>query len=368
MRLHKIILHQLQMPLKQPFETSFGVQNNRVFLLVEVHSKEAVGYGEVTVMAAPFYNEETPQTARHIIKDFLAPLVLNKEIGHPSEVSALFRPIRRNNMAKSGLEGAIWDLWAKEHGLSLSKALGGVKDKIAVGVSVGIQPSMADLVEVVGKYLTDGYRKIKVKIKPGRDIETVRTLRAEFGDISLMVDANSAYSLADLEVFKELDQYGLMMIEQPLSHDDVIDHRKLQAVITTPICLDESIHTLDDARHAIELDSCRIVNIKVGRVGGLQEVILIHNYCQERKIPVWCGGMLESGVGRAHNLALSSLPNFTLPGDTSASSRYWEADIIEPEVIMSRDGYIEVPTGPGIGFRVVDSLVKRYLVNSESIF
>ncbi|GAB6154715.1 o-succinylbenzoate synthase [Desulfosporosinus burensis] len=367
MRLHKIILHQLQMPLKKPFETSFGVQNNRVFLLVEVHGKDAVGYGEVTVMAAPFYNEETPQTARHIIKDFLAPLVLNKEIGHPREVTNLFKPIRRNNMAKSGLEGAIWDLWAKEQGLSLSKALGGVKEKIAVGVSVGIQPSMSDLVELVGRYLTDGYRKIKVKIKPGRDLETVRILRAEFGDIPLMVDANSAYSLADLDVFKELDQYGLMMIEQPLSHDDVIDHRKLQAVIKTPICLDESIHTLDDARHAIELDSCRIVNIKVGRVGGLQEVIRIHNYCQEQKIPVWCGGMLESGVGRAHNLALSSLPNFTIPGDTSASSRYWDTDIIEPEVIMSKDGYIQVPSEPGIGFRVVDSLVKRYLINSESI-
>lgn len=367
MRLHKIIVHQLEMPLKQPFETSFGVQNSRVFLLVEVHGKEAVGYGEVTVMAAPFYNEETPQTARHIIKDFLAPLVLNKQIGHPSEVCDLFKPIRRNNMAKSGLEGAIWDLWAKEHGLSLSKALGGVKDKIAVGVSVGIQPSMSDLVELVGKYLSDGYRKIKVKIKPGRDIETVRILRAEFGDIPLMVDANSAYSLADVDVFKELDQYGLMMIEQPLSHDDVIDHCKLQAVINTPICLDESIHTLDDARHAIELDSCRIINIKVGRVGGLQEVIRIHNYCQDHKIPVWCGGMLESGVGRAHNIALSTLPNFTLPGDTSASSRYWDTDIIEPEVMMSSDGYLQVPTEPGIGFRVVDSLVKRFLINSESI-
>lgn len=367
MRIHKIILHQLKMPLKKPFETSFGVQQNREFLIIEVHGKEGIAYGEVTTMSSPFYNEETTMTARHIIKDFLAPLILDKEIKHPSEVTAILKPIRRNNMAKSGLEGAIWDLWSKEQGLSLSKALGGVKDKIEVGVSVGIQPSMSDLVELVGKYLEDGYRKIKVKIKPGRDVEIVRTLRQEFGDIPLMADANSAYSLDDLDIFKELDHYGLMMIEQPLAHDDLIDHHKLQAVLKTPICLDESIHSLDDARHAIELGSCRIINIKVGRVGGLQEVIRIHNYCQEQNIPLWCGGMLESGIGRAHNIALTTLPNFTLPGDTSASSRYWETDIIEPEVTMTPDGFIQVPTTPGIGFQVVESRLKQYLLNSESI-
>lgn len=284
-----------------------------------------------------------------MIRDFLIPIVLGREIGHPDEVSELFAAIRRNNMAKSTVEGAIWDLYAKRNELTLAQALGGERDKIEVGISIGIHENIANLVETVRGFVEEGYKRIKVKIKPGYDIEVIRVLRKNFPDVSLMADANSAYTLEDIELLKQLDEFNLTMIEQPLASDDIIDHAKLQKQLKTPICLDESIHSLEDTRKAIELGSTQIINIKIGRVGGLTEAKKIHDYCMERQIPVWCGGMLESGIGRAHNVALTTLPNFILPGDTAGSSRYWEEDVITPEVVVE-DGYITVPTAYGIGY------------------
>lgn len=284
-----------------------------------------------------------------MIRDFLIPIVLGREIGHPDEVSELFAAIRKNNMAKSTLEGAIWDLYAKRNKLTLAKALGGERDKIEVGISIGIHENIANLVETVRGFVEEGYKRIKVKIKPGYDIDVIRELRKNFPDVPLMADANSAYTLDDIELLKQLDEFNLTMIEQPLASDDIIDHAKLQKQLKTPICLDESIHSLEDTRKAIELGSTQIINIKIGRVGGLTEAKKIHDYCMERQIPVWCGGMLESGIGRAHNVALTTLPNFILPGDTAGSSRYWEEDVITPEVVVE-DGYITVPTAYGIGY------------------
>jgi len=366
MKIEQVTMRHLKMPLKSPFETSFGREVDREFILVEAYSQGLVGYAEVPVMAAPLYNEETVETAWHVLKDFLIPMVLGREIDGPETLPHLFRPIRRHNMARSGLEGAIWDLYAREKGISLAQALGGTKERIAVGVSIGIQENIPTLLKTVEGYLREGYRRIKVKIKPGRDVEAVAAIRQAFGSIPLMADANSAYTLEDLPILQELDQFDLMMIEQPLAHDDIIDHARLQARLKTPICLDESIHSAADARKAIELGSCRIINIKIARVGGLTEARMIHDLCQEKGVPVWCGGMLESGIGRAHNIAITTLPNFTLPGDTSASSRYWDQDIIEPEVTMTADGYIEVPKTLGLGYRPVPERIKRFQVREAT--
>lgn len=359
----RVVLRELSMPLKTPFETSFGREESHDFVLVEVEARVGGevfrGWGEAPVMRAPLYNEETVATAWHVLEEFFAPRVLGRTYANPGEVAAALRPFRRHYMAKSALEAAIWDIEAQALGLPLAKLLGGEKDRIPVGVSVGIQKNIDELLRVVDSYLAEGYRRIKVKIKPGRDIGEIAALRKHFGEIPLMADANSAYTLTDLPRLKELDAFGLMMIEQPLGHDDIIDHATLQRELATPICLDESIASADDARKAIDLGACRIINIKVPRVGGLTEAIAIHDACRERGIPVWCGGLLESGIGRAQNVAITTLPGYTLPGDTSGSSRYWHEDIIEPEVVMAPDGCISVPTAPGLGYQPVRERIER---------
>jgi O-succinylbenzoate synthase len=365
MRIDRITLRHMALPLKHPFETSFSRDTENHFILVEVESGGVTGFGEVVADYAPLYSEENTGTCWHILSDFLIPYAFTQEVGHPSEVTNWFRPIRRNKMAKSGLEGAIWDLWAKLNGQPLAKALGGSKERIEVGVSVGIDDIPTTLGQIEA-YLAEGYRRVKVKIKPGHDVNLITAVRKEFGDIPLMADANSAYTLDDLPLLKELDQFGLMMVEQPLAHDDIIDHATLQRQLNTPICLDESIHSPNDARKALDLGACRIINIKVGRVGGLTEAIAVHDLCLSRGIPVWCGGMLESGIGRAHNIAITSLPGFTLPGDTSPSRRYWTEDIIEPAVTMSPDGTIEVPRVPGLGYEPAYDRFPKYTKRVET--
>jgi O-succinylbenzoate synthase len=355
----------MALPLLHAFETSASRDTENHFIIVEAEAGGVTGYGEVVADYTPYYSEETIGTCWHMLTEFLIPYALKHEFSHPSEITGWFRPVRRNKMAKSGLEGAIWDLWAKTNNMPLARALGGTKTAIEVGVSVGIDDIPTTL-RNVESFLADGYRRIKVKIKPGHDVRLVSNIRERFGNIPLMADANSAYSLADLPMLKELDQFGLMMIEQPLAHDDIIDHAKVQRELQTPICLDESIHSPEDARKALELGSCRIINIKVGRVGGLQEAKELHDLCQAHGVPVWCGGMLESGIGRAHNIAITTLPNFTMPGDTSPSRRYWAEDIIAPEVTMGPDGIIPVPTGPGIGFAPAFDRFPKYTLRTET--
>lgn len=366
MKITDITIRHLQMKLKAPFTTSFGTFTNKDFLLLEAKDEDGtIGWGESVAFHSPWYNEETLQTNWHILQDFLIPLILNKEINHPDEVSGIFAPIRKNNMAKSTFEGAVWDIYAQQTNQSLASALGGKKDKIEVGISIGIQKSIEDLVALVDEYVKEGYKRIKVKIKPGWDVEVMRTLRENFPNIAIMADANSAYSLEDAELIKQLDAFDLTMIEQPLASDDIIDHAQLQKVLKTPICLDESIHSVEDARKAVELGSTKIINIKIGRVGGLTEAKKIHDYCEANGIPVWCGGMLESGIGRAHNVALTTLSNFILPGDTASSNRYWEKDIIAPEV-LAINGYIEVPQTAGIGYAIDREAVESYTVAKKN--
>lgn len=364
MIIKKITMRHLKMTMKKPFVTSFGSMQEKEFFLLEVFDENGnSGWGESAAFQAPWYTEETVQTTLHMIRDFLIPLVLNKEISHPDEVSEIFAPIRKNNMAKAAVEVAIWDLYAKRTDQSLSQALGGVTEKIEVGISIGIQTTTEKLLEVVGNYIQEGYKRIKVKIKPGYDIEVIQKLREAFPSVPLMADANSSYTLEDFELLKQLDDYELMMIEQPLANDDIVDHAKLQKQLNTPICLDESILSVADARNAIELGSTKVINIKVARVGGLTEAKKIHDLCMEKGVPVWCGGMLEAGIGRAHNIALTSLPNFTLPGDTAGSSHYWEEDIISPEIVVV-NGYIEVPKGNGIGYEPNMKVIQRYLLDT----
>lgn len=338
------------MPLVEPFETSFDRVHLRRILLIEADAGEVSGWGESTAGEDPYYCYETVETAWHIIRDFLWPLVRGREIASASEVYDLFSRVRGHNMAKAGLEIAFWDAEAKQKNLPLARLLGGGRTEIASGVSIGIQPTIATLIAKVEKELAAGYQRIKIKIKPGWDLEPVRALRERFPRVRLMVDANSAYRLEDAPLLKQLDAYYLIMIEQPLGHDDIYSHVQLQRQLETPICLDECIHDLGHARAAIETGACRIINIKLGRVGGHTSARRIHDFCQSKSVPVWCGGMLESGIGRAHNIAMSALPNFSLPGDVSASRRYWTEDVIQPEVSVSGQGMISVPSSAGIGF------------------
>jgi len=363
MRLRKITPREIHLPLIAPFETSFGVSELRRILLVETDVDGVIGWGESTAGEDPYYSYETVETAWHIIRDYLWPLLRGKEFASTADVWDMLAPVRGHNMAKGGLEAAIWDAEAKQKNVPLAKLLGGTLDEIICGVSIGIQPSMDALLAKVEKELAAGYQRIKIKIKPGKDIEPTRALRERFPRIRLMVDANSAYTLKDAAHLKRLDAFYLIMIEQPLGWDDIYSHVELQRQLDTPICLDECIHDYEHARAAIEIGACRIINIKLGRVGGHTAARRIHNLCHSKGIPVWCGGMLESGIGRAHNIAMSTLPNFTLPGDVSASRRYWAEDIIEPEVEVTRQGTIRVPTAPGIGYapRIdrIESLTRR---------
>ena len=362
MIIKEINIRKMKMTMKSPFTTSFGTFQDKDFLLLEVKDDLGnTGWGESVAFHSPWYNEETMETNLHMLRDFLIPLVLGKKIGHPDEVSELFTALRKNNMAKSTVEGAIWDLYSKRNKMTLAKALGGERDKIEVGISIGIHENVADLIETVRGFVDEGYKRIKVKIKPGNDVGVIREIRKNFPEVPLMADANSAYTLEDVELLKELDEFNLTMIEQPLASDDIIDHAALQKHLETPICLDESIHSLEDTRKAVELGSTKIINIKIGRVGGLTEAKKIHDYCMEHQIPVWCGGMLESGIGRAHNIALTTLPNFIFPGDTAASSRYWEEDVISPEIIVV-DGYITIPTAYGIGYEPKMKAIDKYTV------
>ncbi|WP_163151886.1 o-succinylbenzoate synthase [Anoxybacillus sp. MB8] len=359
-----VILRHLEMELKSPFTTSFGTMKTRPVLLVEAIDENGErGWGEGVAFSAPWYTEETLETTWHMLEHFLIPLLFQAPVHHPDELRTRFSMIRRNYMAKAALEGAVWDVFAKRHRMSLSAALGGEKQEVEVGISIGIQP-ITNLLKRMEQALAEGYRRVKIKIKPGWDVDVVRVVRQHFPDVPLMVDANSAYSLHDIDRLQALDDYELLMIEQPLAVDDIVDHAKLQAKLNTPICLDESICSYEDAKKAIELQSCRIINIKIGRVGGLTEAKRIHDLCQQHHIPVWCGGMLEGGVGRAHSIALATLPHFSLPSDTAASANYWDRDFIDPEVTVHH-GRIFVSKQLGIGYEVNRKEVERRVVRSK---
>jgi O-succinylbenzoate synthase len=362
-------LRHLKMKLINPFTTSFGTMRDKEFILVEAIDSDGVsGWAESVAFPEPSYNEETLKTNWHMLESFLIPIMQQADIEHPSEITELFRHIRGNHMAKSALEGAYWDLYAKKQGITLAAAIGGTKQEIEVGVSIGIKNSPAELLETIASNVSKGYKRIKIKIMPGWDVDILVEVRKHFPHIALMVDANSAYTLADVEHLKQLDAFSLMMIEQPFAYNDLIDHSELQQQVQTPICLDECIHSSEDARKAIQIGSGQIINIKIGRVGGIQEAIKLHNLCHESGIAVWCGGMLESGIGRAHNIAISSLAGFTLPGDTAASSNYWEEDIIEPEV-MVHNGLIRLPEQPGIGYTpVLERIQERTLYEQTFLF
>jgi o-succinylbenzoate synthase len=348
-RIDRLELRLLRLPLVDFFETSFGRIHDKHFLLVTLEGEGQVGFGECVAESDPYYSAETNETCWHVITEFLAPRVLGVAFEHPRDVFPAFRAVRGHNMAKAAVEMAAWDLYARQRGLPLSGVLGGTRAEIVSGVSIGIQDSLDQLVEKVDRELSAGYQRIKIKIKPGWDVEAVERVRTRFGAIPLMVDANAAYSLSDAQHLARLDPFDLMMIEQPLEYDDVQDHARLQAEIRTPICLDESIHSVHVAEEAIRLDACRIINIKPGRIGGHRESIRLHDLCRASGIPVWHGGMLESGLGRAHNIHLSTLPNFSLPGDVAASKRYFNPDLIEPPIEISPRGTIDVPDAPGIG-------------------
>jgi len=367
MRVRGVTLQEIRMKLVAPFETSMERTEARRILLVQADVDGVTGWGECVAGESPYYSPETTDTAWLILRDFLWPMIKGKEFGSAGEVWDLLRRVRGHNMAKASLEAAVWDAEAKEKGIPLSKLIGGVREEIASGVSVGIKESLDDLAAAVQKELAAGYQRIKIKIKPGKDLEPVRRLRQDFPRIKLMVDANSAYTLNDWPLLKQLEGFYLMMIEQPLGWDDLYSHVELQKKLDTPICLDECIHTEQQARAAIELGACKIINIKMGRVGGHTMARRIHDLCQRHDIPVWCGGMLESGIGRAHNIALSTLPNFSLPGDVAASKRYWAEDIIDPEVVVSPQGTIRVPAGPGIGFEPRLDRIDKVTVRKERL-
>jgi len=361
-------LREIRLPLIHFFETSFGRTTERRILLVRLTDKNgAEGWGECTAGEGPFYCDEWTETAWHTIKTFLAPMVVGKEFASAGQAWDLMSAVRGQRMAKAAIETACWDLEAKIIGAPLWKHLGGTHQEISCGVSIGIQDSPEALIEKIQTELAAGYQRIKIKIKPGWDVNIVAQVRAKFPDIRLMADANSAYTLADVALFKQMDQYNLMMVEQPLAHDDIFDHAELQKQIATPVCLDESVHSSEDAKHTIKLDAGRIINVKLGRVGGHAQAKKVERVCRENHIPVWCGGMLESGIGRAHNIAMATLAGFTLPGDVSASSRYWHEDIIDPPVTVSPRGTITAPDKPGIGFDVNVSRVEELTVRKELI-
>ena len=350
--IQSVKLSEIRLPLVHFFETSFGRTYERRIILVQLGSGEAVGYGECTAGEDPLYNSETTDSAWHILSDFLIPRLLGRDLESAADVAPLFGPVRGNRMAKAALETAVWELEARRKGMPLWKHIGGTRTEIPCGVSIGIQESIEKLLEQVRREVGEGYQRVKIKIKPGWENEPLRAIRSEFPDLHLMVDANSAFTLNDIPLFRRLDKLGLMMIEQPLAHDDIVDHAVLQREIATPVCLDESIHHAEDARKAFEMGSCRIINVKLGRVGGFTEAIRINRYCLEHNIPIWCGGMLESGVGRAHNIALSTLAGFVLPGDVSASKRYYARDTVCPPVVVTERGTILAPETPGLGYEL----------------
>ncbi|MGA8740377.1 MAG: o-succinylbenzoate synthase [Terracidiphilus sp.] len=367
MRIDGIVLRELHLPLVRPFETSFGVTRNRRILLAEIRSEGLIGWGECTAGERPHFSGESTDTAWQVIVNELGPMLASGRPEHGGDCPRIFNVVRGNPMAKAALENAIWDLEAQREGVSLSQLIGGVRDRIPCGVSLGIQKSIPELLDIIERELAAGYQRIKLKCKPGWDVEVFEKVRNQWPDIMLSCDANSAYKLRDADHLANFDAFDLLMVEQPLWHDDFYYHSMLQKRMNTPICLDESIRNRRDALAAIEMESCKIINIKLGRVGGFSEAIAVHNAAQERGIPVWCGGMLESGVGRSHNIALSTLENFRLPGDVSASARYWTEDIIEPEVTVTAEGEILVSDAPGRGYEVRTDLIEQLTVRKEEI-
>ncbi|WP_446743060.1 o-succinylbenzoate synthase [Silvibacterium acidisoli] len=367
MKIDAIILRELRMPLVQPFQTSFGTTTDRRILLVELKGEGFTAWGECVAGEHPYYSYETIDTAWLIAEQELAPALAAAEPEHAGKIPGIFKQVRGHRMAKAALENAVWDLEAQIRDIPLAELLGGTREKIACGVSIGIQPSLEKQLSEIEKELAAGYQRIKLKCKPGWDSHVFEAVRKRWPDILLSCDANSAYRLRDAEEIVSWDRFNLLMVEQPLWADDFYYHSMLQKQMNTPICLDESIHNRRDTLAAIEMGSCQIINIKCGRVGGLGEAVAVHNAAMERGIPVWCGGMLESGIGRAHNIALSSLENFRLPGDVSASKRYWKDDIIEPAVEVSPAGEIIVPTAPGRGYEVREDLVERLTVRKQEI-
>ena len=367
MKIDAIILRELHLPLVRPFETSLGVTHNRRILLAEIQSEGLTGWGECTAGERPFFSAESTDSAWQVTVNELGPMLASEAPEHGGDCPRIFRQVRGNRMAKATLENAIWDIEAQREGVPLSRLIGGVRDAIPCGVSLGIQASIPELMKIIEKELAAGYQRIKLKCKLGWDVEVFERVRSRWPGIMLSCDANSAYRLRDADHLVEFDAFDLLMIEQPLWHDDFYYHSMLQKRLQTPICLDESIRNRRDALASIEMESCKIINIKLGRVGGFSEAIAVPHAAQERGIPVWCGGMLESGVGRSHNIALSTLENFTLPGDVSASARYWREDIVEPEITVSSAGEIAIPDTPGRGYEVRTDLVERLTVRKETI-
>ncbi|OEH93147.1 o-succinylbenzoate synthase, partial [Bacillus solimangrovi] len=365
MDIHKVTLHHIEMHLKKPFAASYGTISKRPFILVEMEDEMGQkGWGECAAFAVPWYTEETINGAWHVLEDILIPEVFQKTFSHPSDLNEELSQYKRNYMAKASLDEAIWDLYAKREEKSLANLIGGHRESVKAGVVVGIQP-IPEMLGMIEEYLAEGYERVKVKIMPGKDKEILEPIRERFPDLQLLADGNSAYTLDDLDKLKQLDEFNLMMIEQPLGSDDIIEHATLQKSLNTPICLDESITSYESAKKAIELKSCQVINLKIGRVGGITAAKRIHDLCVEHDIPVWCGGLLESGIGRAHNVALATLDNFVFPGDLSASSRYWEEDIVKPEWVV-KNGEIKVPEGIGIGVNINYGLLEKVTIRKEA--
>ncbi|MBW3603970.1 MAG: o-succinylbenzoate synthase [Actinobacteria bacterium] len=367
MRIERVDLLQLQLRLRHPFVTSFGPQHERHVVLVRVHADGVDGWGELVAGRNPVYSEETVATALTVIRDHLLVLTLGRRVDDPRQPASWWRKIRGNPMAKAAVEMAVWDAWSAATATPLAALLGGSRTAVPAGVSIGIQDSTSALLDRVEQFLERGYVRIKLKIAPGSDVTPVAAVRERFGDVALMADANSAYTLDDAEHLAQLDAFELTMIEQPLAHDDIIDHASLAPRVRTPLCLDESVRSADDARRALHIGACRIINCKPGRLGGLSESLALHDWAVDAGVPLWVGGMLETGVGRLHNIALASLPGFTLPGDTSASDRYWHTDIIEPAVTIAADGTVAVPTVAGVD-AVLDHERLQSLVTHRASF
>lgn len=365
MKIESVSLHHLSMPLVSPFETSFGRETTRQCVIIEIHSEGLIGWGECVASHDPGYSYETVGTSMHILRDFIVPLILGKDVKDALDFQGRVSGIRGHHLAKAGVEMALWDLLGKRENKSLRELFGGVREKVEVGVSVGIQDSPQKLVQTVTEYVNSGYARVKIKIKPGKDVVETQSVRSAFPSIRLQVDANSAYSLDDAPRLKPLDDLNLLLIEQPLFEDDIWDHHKLQAQFQTPICLDESIVSPRHARYAIEMKACKIINIKAGRLGGLSQGVMVHDLCQQHNMPVWCGGMLETGIGRASNLALASLPNFTLPGDVSASDRYYQNDITNERFVLNSDSTITVPHGAGLGVTINEDALRAFTLKKE---
>ncbi|HSL46567.1 MAG TPA: o-succinylbenzoate synthase [Anaerolineales bacterium] len=367
MKIEAITLHHLSMPLVSPFETSFGRETDRQCVLITLQADGLTGYGECVATRDPGYNYETAGTALHILQEFLAPLILGQDLEDAEDFHKRVEGIRGHHLAKAGVEMALWDLLGKRDGKPLKEMIGGTREKVEVGVSIGIQESVDALVRTVESYLEKGYRRVKIKIKPGREIEETSAVRRAYPDLRLQVDANSAYTLETAGTLRPLDDLDLLLIEQPLYEDDIWDHRKLQAEFKTPICLDESVVSPRHARYALEMEACKIINIKPARVAGLSQGIIIHDYCREHSVPVWCGGMLETGVGRASNLAIASLPGFVLPGDISASDRYYQRDITNERFVLNEDSTIDVPNAPGLGITIDEDALKQFTLSEITL-